>query len=83
MKKVFELTACPKETSVEVIEVPILVPIMIGIAYLTGMISLATMLTIIDVEVDDDWIITVDNKPIIKPANGLVKTTELLNACDA
>lgn len=83
MKKVFELTACPRETSVEVIEVPILVPIMIGIAYLTGMISLATMLTIIDVEVDDDWIITVDSKPIIKPANGLVKTTELLNACDA
>ena len=49
-----------------------------GIAYLTGIISEATILTIIDVDVEDDCIITVLNKPIIRPANGFVNTTELL-----
>ena len=89
--------ACPKETRVDVTEVPILVPyifiklfkkkiklisskkptIIIGIAYLTGIISEATILTIIDVDVDDDCMITVLSKPIIRPANGFVNTTEL------
>lgn len=49
-------------------------------AYFTGIISEATILTIIEVDVEDDCMITVLNKPIIRPANGLVKTTELLKA---
>lgn len=52
-------------------------------AYLTGIISEATMLTIMLVEVDDDCTTTVANTPIISPASGFVSTTLLLKASDA
>ena len=60
-----------------------LLPMIIGIAYRTGMISEATILTIMLVEVDEDWTTTVANMPIIRPANGFVRTTLLRNASEA
>lgn len=58
-------------------------PIITGMAYLTGIISEATILTIILVDVDEDWTTTVANTPIMRPAKGLVRTTLLLKASDA
>jgi hypothetical protein len=58
-------------------------PIMIGMAKRTGMISEATMLTMMLVDVDDDCTTTVANIPIMRPASGFVSTTLLRNASDA
>merc|ERR1719427_295341 len=57
-----------------VTEVPMLAPMMIGMAGRTGRIPEATMETVMEVVVEELWRRTVPNKPIIKPVIGLLST---------
>ena len=68
-----------KETMVLVTEVPILAPMIMGMAVLTGT-SAATRPTIIVVEVELDWTRTVTRTPIITPTTGLFSSSELANS---
>merc|ERR1719225_1841779 len=59
-----------------VTEVPMLAPMIIGMAVLTGAPA-DTRPTIMEVEVEEDWTNTVTNTPIIKPTTGFFSRSEL------
>ena len=67
-----------KETMVLVTEVPMLAPMIMGMAVLTGT-SAATKPTMMVVEVELDWTRTVTRTPIITPTTGLFNSSELAN----
>mmetsp|Transcript_35062 Transcript_35062/g.88376 ORF Transcript_35062/g.88376 Transcript_35062/m.88376 type:complete len:229 (+) Transcript_35062:967-1653(+) len=67
--------ACAKLTIVFVTEVPMLAPMIMGIAFFTSMRPAAVMVMMMDVLVDEDWTSTVARMPIIKPATGLSKSS--------
>jgi len=62
---------CPKEIIVLVMLVPILAPIIIGMALLSERKLLPTRATTIDVEVEELWMMLVDKIPIKSPTKGL------------
>ena len=68
---------CIKETIVLVTDVPIFAPIIIGMAWRTWIKSEPTIVTTIDVDVDDDWTRTVTRTPIINPTIGFWSNVEL------
>ena len=59
-----------------VTEVPMLAPMIIGMAVLTGAPA-DTRPTMMEVEVEEDWTNTVTNTPIINPTTGFVRSSEL------
>ena len=61
---------CPRLTSVLVTDVPILAPMMIGMAVATGIAPLPTNATTSDVVVDDDCTRLVTNTPTKSPIRG-------------
>ena len=63
---------CDKETSELVTEVPILAPIMMGIAFVTFNAPPATNPTTIEVVDEEDWTMEVERIPMNRPTNGLV-----------
>merc|ERR1719334_378661 len=67
---------CVKDTMVLVTLVPMLAPMIIGMAVGTGT-SVATRLTMIEVDVEEDWTRTVRRMPIITPTIGLLRSSEL------
>ena len=64
---------CASETSVFVTVVPMLLPMIIGIAFATGSgsVGAATMPTMIDVVTDELCTRVVARTPTISPTNGL------------
>ncbi len=63
---------CGRDAKVLVTEVPILAPIMMGMAAGISRTPPATIPTTIDVVDDDDWIIEVERIPMKRPTIGLV-----------
>jgi len=63
---------CGRDARVLVTEVPMLAPMIIGMADDVSKTPPATMPTTIQVVDDDDWIIEVDKIPIKKPTIGLL-----------
>mmetsp|Transcript_29292 Transcript_29292/g.66409 ORF Transcript_29292/g.66409 Transcript_29292/m.66409 type:complete len:243 (-) Transcript_29292:14-742(-) len=70
----------PMETMVLVTEVPMLAPMMTGMAAFTVMVSAPTRPTTIDVLVDDDWTMTVARIPVMRPARGFSTAVNILPA---
>jgi len=62
---------------VDVTDVPMLAPMIRGMAWFTSSNSAATIVITIEVEVDEDCTSTVTSTPTIMPAIGLLKTSEL------
>jgi len=60
----------PKETKIPVTEVPILAPIIMGIAEVKVSVPAPTKAMIMEVVDEDDWIIAVAKSPIINPIMG-------------
>src|SRR5699024_9156266 len=71
--------AAPSDTSVEVMVVPTLAPIKIGIAVANGSPP-ATIPTTIDVVVEDDWVSTVARIPMTSPTTGFWAKVKMLSA---
>ena len=69
---------CVKETIVLVTEVPMLAPMIIGMAVFTGTFA-ATNPTMMEVDVELDWTKTVTSTPIITPTTGLFNRSEFSN----
>ena len=69
------LEICVKLTMVLVTEVPMLEPMIMGMAVCTGT-SVATRPTMMAVEVEEDWTSTVTSTPIITPTTGLFRREE-------
>jgi len=65
------LVMCPSDTRVLVTVVPILAPMMMGIAFLSVRKPEATRPTVMDVVVEELWIMLVTRIPIRRLANGL------------
>jgi hypothetical protein len=63
---------CVRETNIFVTDVPMLAPIMMGIALLTFKAPPATKPTTIDVVKEEDWTIDVERIPTNSPIKGLV-----------
>ena len=61
-----------------VTEVPILAPMIMGMAVLTGAPA-DTRPTMMEVEVEEDWTSTVTNTPIINPTIGFFRRSESEN----
>ena len=63
---------CANATIVDVTEVPMLAPMISAIACLTVKSSAATIVMMIEVDVDDDCTSTVTRTPTSMPATGLL-----------
>mmetsp|Transcript_16940 Transcript_16940/g.53398 ORF Transcript_16940/g.53398 Transcript_16940/m.53398 type:complete len:208 (-) Transcript_16940:15-638(-) len=77
------LPKCARLTMVFVTDVPMLAPMIMGIALSTFIRPAAVMVMMIDVLVDEDWTRTVARMPITRPAKGLLKISLFRNVCPA